>query len=41
MVRLHTKTKDRLDRMKNHPRETYDDVIQRLLTTKLAQERRL
>ncbi len=30
VVRIHERTKQRLDRLKLHPRETYDDVIARL-----------
>ena len=30
VVRIQESTKERLDRLKLHPRETYDDVIARL-----------
>lgn len=34
VVRVGERTKERLDQLKRHPRETYDDVISRL--TELA-----
>jgi len=29
-IQLHVETKDMLEKLKQHPRETYDDVILRL-----------
>ena len=29
-IQLHKETKDMLEKLKQHPRETYDDVILRL-----------
>jgi len=30
-IGLHEKTKKELDRLKTHPRETYEDIIKRLI----------
>ena len=32
MVGLEEETKFKLDKIKIHPRETYDDIVQRLIT---------
>ena len=34
-IQVNKTSRDRLDSMKRHPRETYDDVIQRILTRKI------
>lgn len=31
LIKIHTSTKKLLDKLKIHPRETYNDVIERLI----------
>lgn len=37
-IRINTTTRDRLDRLKKHPRESFDAVITRLLDTTIDEE---
>ena len=38
-IQLHIETKDMLEKLKQHPRETYDDVISRLVTKSLKKSK--